>query len=72
MSFVGRVAGVNMINARARCESYFPEHLAQDAGQNTLLQCDLQRVEVNRNDYVLAVMYCKRVAKNQSKAFATE
>ena len=42
-----------MIHARARCESYFPGYLAQGAGQNTPFWCDLQRVEVNRNDYVV-------------------
>ena len=59
MSFVGRVAGVNMIHARARCESYLPGHLAQGGGQNTSFWCDLRRVEVNRNDHVVAETYCK-------------
>jgi len=36
MSFVGRVAGANMIHARARGEGYFPGRLAQGARQNTL------------------------------------
>jgi len=59
MFFVGRVAGVNMIHARAGCESYLPGHLAQGAGQNKPFWCDLQSVEVNRNDYIVAVTYSK-------------